>query len=239
MREVTTCQYPTILQERSLYHRLTHLYHPWPWSATKSPNNLPSPQTAWIFRPFLLNLDLFASKYIELKIILWMFPHITSYDSSGKDPCHAPRSLSCQVQWESRQHGRQGDTLDGEKHLRTSMVPFFVSDPSRCGDQLKIRGPFFFVMLTYLGVGKDGSAKIQHLVLLGSFSLVATWPVEKSQVILFKLQTSSARGMCKLIHKHPQLLALHIYIYMYYVCMILYDYVCKLYNATNIFFLYH
>jgi hypothetical protein len=145
MREVTTCQYPTILQTRTLYHRLTHLYHPWPWSATKSPNNLPSPQTAWIFRPFLLNLDLFASKYIEIKTILWMYPHITSYDSSGKDPCHAPRSLSCQVQWESRQHGRQGDTLDGEKHLRTSMVPFFVSDPSRCGDQLKIRGPFFLL----------------------------------------------------------------------------------------------
>ena len=153
MREVTTCQYPTILQTRTLYHRLTHLYHPWPWSATKSPNNLPSPQTAWIFRPFLLNLDLFASKYIEIKTILWMFPHITSYDSSGKDPCHAPRSLSCQVQWESRQHGRQGDTLDGEKHLRTSMVPFF------CFRSLKMWGPaqnprsIFFVMLTYLGVG--------------------------------------------------------------------------------------
>jgi hypothetical protein len=131
------------------------------------------------------------------------------------------------VAWAARYSERAGNMVDKEIHLMVRSTSglqwslFLFPIPQDVGTSSKSAVHFFcYVDLSRC---RDGSAKIQHLVLLGSFSLVATWPVEKSQVILFKLQTSSARGMCKLIHKHPQLLALHIYIYMYYVCMIYYD----------------
>ena len=95
-------------------------HSPLPWSARNSPNNLPSPLK--LFGSFLHSCwmlifhDLFA---LQSRLFFGWFPQC---NSSG----HAP-SLSCQVQGESRQHGRQGDTLDGEKHLRIFNGPTFFS----------------------------------------------------------------------------------------------------------------